>query len=354
MADAVKIEKNDEGTLIVDGVAPNEELEQVLSPREVILQKIAEKRNKIQDAEIAETGYGTDQEPEPKAEASETEHQPARKAEPDGDVEMVTVKVDGVESQIPKDQMIADYQKYAHGANLITEAGKTRKQLDADRAALEEDRRLLRGETDKKNLDVEAETRNTTVTEGSKAIAEAIYDGDPDDVAKVIATTLNAIAAPAQQVAETTPVDTAQIAETVLSRVEVEQSRRAGVKRLDTDYPELVKDDVLFGMVDAETTKIIDAGAVDDKGAPLSPEQIIVKAAGNVDAWRKGLGGTAPQGDGTTEKTLSAREEAKRKLGNLQGSTASGRADIGKEAPKPLTAHQKFLEIKGARPGQDF
>lgn len=353
MADALKIEKNDEGTLIVDGAAPNEELEQVLSPREAVLQKIVENNNKSRAAEIAETGYGTDQ--EPKAEASETEHQPARKAEPSGDVEMVTVKIDGVESQIPKDQMIADYQKHAHGANLITEAGKARKQLDADRAALDEERRLLRGEADKKTLDVEAETRNTTVTEGSKAIAEAIYDGDPDDVAKVLATTLNAIAAPVQQATETTPVDTAQIADTVLSRVEVEQSRRAGVRALETDYPELVKDDVLFGMVDAETNKIIDAGAVDDKGAPLSPEQIIVKAAGNVDTWRKSLtGGAEPQGDGARDKALSAREEAKRKLGNLQGSTASGRADIGKEQPKPLTAHQKFLEIKGARPGQDF
>ena len=353
MADAVKIEKNDDGTLIVEGVAPDEELVQALSPRDTIMQTIVANQNRVRNAEIAETGYGTD--PEPDTDQGKPAGDPEPQPAPDGDVEMVTVKIDGVESQIPKDQMIADYQKHAHGANLITEVGKARKQLDADRAALDEERSLFRGEADKKTLDAEAKTRNNTITEGSKAIAEAIYDGDGEAVAETIAATLNAIAAPASAAIETTPVDTAQIADTVLSRVEVEQSRRAGVEALNTDYPELVKDDVLFGMVDAETNKIIDAGAVDDKGAPLSPKQIIVKAADTVDTWRKGLtGGAKPQGDGTGEEALSAREEAKRKLGNIQGSTASGRADIGREAPKPLTAQQKFLEIKGARPGQNF
>jgi len=287
-----------------------------LSERDKRLAEIAKEYAKSQGMEEQEDPDG---EEEPLPLAAEQEEEPKKPKDdlsglPDylkdlgiyrnesGDY-VTKMKVNGREIEVRADQIKTHLQKDLAGDVKLQEVAAERQRLERERALLEQERaeRLQQSMTQNRPPKLDAEDAKKR----ARALLERVYDGDLDAAAEEFATYLQG-----------SPVDEGKIlaeaerrAMTAIERKEAERKQQAwqssieeGVQVLKTSHPEVMKDPRLFDLVDGETLRIMERQKQGDpEFASLTPKEIIVRAAKEVDGWRKGM--TAPpKTDGTREQ----------------------------------------------------
>jgi len=232
-----------------------------------------------------------------------------------------TLKIDGEEIETPLDTAFRRYQKGAAGDKRLQEANDIRKALEDKQKILDQREQELLERLNQDNPDLSNDDR--------KGLARAIINARIEDDEESLATVLDKITPKVEP-----KIDESLITRTVDERVQagiskIEQQRQSkklldARAKFESDYPELVKDQMLFDMVDRETFKI----GQERPGA--EPSEIITEAAERVKDW---LGKMKPKPP--KKRTVPT--------------PASGRASIGEDEKPPPTLKETINKMRISR-----
>lgn len=282
-----------------------------LTPREIALAAIEEQVEAGREQEM--TGVEPGGEPEPKPEP------PA--AVPDQDQpRMVTVKVDGVEKQVPESEVIASYQKQSFAQQTINDA---KQQADEIRRQAEAELEQAR------NKGGEAVTDEATLERSRKILSAMLEEGDMDSAAEELAALIGSgrsTAAP----------DVDQVAERVreLNRQDdLGRDYQKAKTTFDSQFADINADPELAAICNKRFQEEIAAGKM--------PSEAAVTAGNATREWVNKLTGKTPAPEPVND--LNNRASRKSTIDNI--TPASGRMSSTVAAqdndPKSVIAEMK-------------
>lgn len=299
-------------------VLENQETEDTAKPlteRERLMEEIANRRS-------GESPEETQEEPEQEAETS-----PA----------MVRVKIDGQETDVPLQQVLAQYQKSNAADMRLEEAAKKHRQLAEWEAKLrqyEQDRTQTSDTPKASSTDAPTGVNEDTVAALAKALQ---YDGE-DEVKAALKGVLE------QFKKEASPnkpdIDPSAIASAVEAKLQAkafEQARIAAVQRFNSEFQDIAADPALHALADAETVRLFNDGHSRD------PWEILRQSGENVRAWRGRISNVGASEDHRVEaKRMATRVPTQR---TMRGTLAA--------TEKPETRADVFAEMRRARGQSD-
>lgn len=253
-----------------------------------------------------------------------------------------SVKLDGVESEIPLDQMTRDYQKSATGSKRLTEAAVKAKALDVREKSI-----LLREQQlPEKGVVTPAPPSPEDVQKRAKDFAEALYSGDQETTEKAIADMLTAQAQPLP-VAPATPV------------MSVDDMARSVAEKIDIDSAgkEFAKN---FGNIVANKALMAQADIFADELAieypTLTRTELFQKTGERTQEWIREMAGVSEpiQEPVTPQKTVvkatNMDKRRVRKAQTVQKIPTSGKvAGLGEIETPPQTSSDVIAEMRGQR-----
>lgn len=306
---------------------PEEEMKP-LSQRDEVVQKIREKRDQEIKADMGVTEEVTEEEPEepeveePEGELEEPEEEPEEPKE-----ELVTIKVDGVEQQIPKDKIvemgIRTAQKESAADYRLKQLALKQKELDQREAQVREMLAKHQEEAPKQE-----------VSQRKQEFAKALIE-DEDKAAEMYADSLERVArleAKFNELAESTRANSDFVQE---QRTTSAMSLANLFKR---EFPHLARTRELVMLANEETKRI------QYENPDMSKEEVIIQAGKAVEAdLRSRLGFE----EHTEETEADPARATKRKMPQPIKKVSGKRPP--KEEPKTPTASDIIREMARKR-----
>lgn len=207
---------------------------------------------------------------------------PDQQAVPASDRQMVKVKVDGVEQELPLEEVVKGYQIDAAARKRLEEAALQKKELEQKERELAEREAKLHGNDDG---GVPSGTPDESTVETARALVERLVEGDIDEAVEMLAQVIGGkptAAAPA--------VDESKISEMISqaeAQREYEREMKSAKQLFDSEYGEINKDPHLAKVANDIFAAELQAGKLPTEAA---------KAAGDgTREWLRQLsGGPAP------------------------------------------------------------
>lgn len=262
---------------------------------------------------------------------------------PAPDEEMVTIKVDGVEQQVPASRVqeigIRAMQKELAADARLNEASQRQKQIEEQQAAL----RKREMEVEKVANDLQQRYNHNNAgpskdaqdfKETAKSVLKAIYDDDQDKAADALAQLFQGRqqATPDLQ----TVVRQAEKAARDAARQEyaertAREDHAKAVEAFKKTFPDVASDPRLFDEADRETLK------VKKEHPDWELSKILEEAGKRVVEWKRQFGGSQ------ATQTATARKQS------LDNPQAANVRHAPPPAPKPKTASEKIADMRRAR-----
>lgn len=201
--------------------------------------------------------------------------------EKDG-VMMMKLKVKGEEIEMPLDKVQGIAQKNLYADVRLRNAAETEKSIQArERQVAEREQKLQESLAHPPRKDVEVTTEDVTVD--AKTFIDTLFDGSREEAIEKAAQFLaHKNTAPVDQDAlmkRVSEVASAQVLNEIRQRENVQRqqsfdtSLQRGLREVESRFPQLVQDDVLFDLVDRRTESISNANP------NMSPEEVMIQAA---------------------------------------------------------------------------
>lgn len=290
------------------------------SRRELAMEDLAAKR--LLDLE-AETGHSFEEREELAADDRETGTPAERK---------LTVKVDGKEMSIGEAELVRGYQKDATASLRLEEAAQARKDLEAERAQLAEERaeieRMRAGGTAQPDPAPDGDSQATPI--GEDADAKKIYDdlvsGDEEAAVKAIEKLTKG--------RQTEAIPPEQIAARVRQQIAWEDAQR----RFAEDFTDISADELLR-QIASNTLK-------ETLKTSQSYDQAFREAGERTRAWARKVGGRSAQGDGGQRPEppgLAEKQSRKERIDNptVIDARAGGKPKEQVESPTDVIAQMR-------------
>jgi len=318
--------------------------------RQALMDEIARKTREERQERLGEPEPEPAAEPEAEAEAEpeaepepEPEPEPEAERQPEPDDEMVTIKVDGVEQQVPASRVreigIRAMQKELAADARLNEASQRQKQIEEQQAAL----RKREMEIEKVANDLQQRYNHNNAgpskdaqdfKETAKSVLKAIYDDDQDNAADALAQLFQGRqqATPDLQ----TVVRQAEKAARDAARQEyaerkAREDHAKAVEAFKKTFPDVASDPRLFDEADRETLK------VKQEHPDWELPQILEEAGKRVVKWKRQFGGSQ------VTQTATARKQS------LDNPQAANVRHAPPPAQKPKTASEKIADMRRAR-----
>lgn len=259
--------------------------------------------------------------------------------EGEGDEDLVTIVVDGVEKQVPRDQV------YEHGIRALQKESAADKRLaeaaEKMKAATEYERRVqqqvesqLRTQQ-KKDNDGEplSKKQDEEIRAKARKIIDKILDGNEDEAAAALAEAMSG------RGNSTPSIDQNTLAKEVAQKVQRDMDAQAGIAALNEQYAHIAQDTQLWNMADQETLK------VQAEHPDWKPSKVILEAAKRVDSWVKSVGGGQTKSSDTPAPT--GKQERKRTTEKLR--TAASAKVPAEPEKRPPTRSEVVANMRKRR-----
>ncbi len=285
--DTQGLDSMDEAGSEAGAAAAEEQADRPLSPREIALQSIEEQVEAGREQELAGT---------PEA-AAQPESQPA--AVPDQDQpRMVTVKVDGVEKQVPESEVIASYQKQDFAQQTINNAKQQAAEIIRQ---AEQELEAARGKGG------EAVTDEAVLERSHKILSAMLEEGDINSAAEELAALISGGRSKAPDVNEV-----AQRVREIQREEDLETDYQTAKTTFDSQFADINADPDLAAICNKRFKEELAAGK--------RPSEAAVTAGNATRAWIAKLSGkTEPP----PVNDLNRRAERKQTIETI--TPASGR-----------------------------
>lgn len=284
-----------------DAAAEPETVEQPASnPRDEMMNHIIDQREQMQQEESNDSESST---------------------EP----EVLTVKVDGIEQQIPIDQARATIQKNMAADKRLNDAALMQQQLQQwEQRLAEKEQQLQQAPPPSMEGDTQVKLQ---------AAVDALYDGDTDDAVKALSEVIGGRTTATLNPDEISQKATEQVMQTLAKR-EFDAERDRGVDLFKSEYADIASDPHLWNMTDQKTVELM------TQHPEWSPTQIINEAGRQTRQWVQQLSG---------QPTTPNRAERKSQLQSLPRSTGSVAYQPPAQNTGPSTPQQVIADMKQAR-----
>ena len=313
-----------------DGVVGNEVVVPVLA-RDTMIDDIAKRRNEEVVLEAQGTFPPDDEESAGDEVLTDTEELEDK---------LVDLKVDGEIIQKPQSEVeaeggVVNLQKKLSLETRMFNLAEERKAFEAEKEALRvrRDEIALQQEAAKREQKEPVEDVDESAI--AKKLAESVYSGDEEDVLAAVTELIQTVRKPAEQ-SEPERVDPNAIATDVEQRLTFKASVNEGRKVFDTDYAHIANDPRLKGMANEATARMMK-----DPKNTLTPKEIIVKAAEEVDGWVRQF-----QPEPKPPSELEQRRQRKKSIDNIPAAQGKKVASTGHKAK---TQAEIFEEMKAGR-----
>jgi hypothetical protein len=309
--------------------------------RNSLVEDIARKAREERAAQRGETLEPEAETPEPEVEAAEPEVEaPEPEVETETPAEeLITIKVDGKEQQVPiskvRDIGVRALQKELAADARLNEAAQRAKELE------ERENQIKQREMLARDLELRYKQDNAGPPKGAqdfketaKKVLNAIYDDDQDKAADAL-TQLFAGRQSATPDVDTVVRQAAQAArEAARQEYEERKAREDHVKAVEAfkqTFPDIVSDQRLFDQADRETL------VVKKEHPDWALPQILEEAGKRVSEWKRHFGGSE-----VTQKATARKQ-------SLDNPSSASVRHSPPPAQEPKTASQTIAEMRKAR-----
>lgn len=296
------------------GAAQEKTEERPLSPREEAMNRIIE----MQEQATEEEEQATEEE----VQALEAQEPPAKPEPQSAEPGTLTVKVDGIETEIPIEQAKSVIQKNLAADKRLNDAALKQKQLN------DWEQQLVQREQALQSPPVApVETPPGDTKELIQTAVDKLYDGNTDEA-------VDALGKLIEGRGNTTPVNPEQIVQQAVSEMtqqarkqEYQKELTQGQQKFATEFNDIASDPILFNVADDLTLQLI------PQHPDWTPTQVIMEAGRQTREWANKLRGNS---NGT-----SRRAERKAQLQSLPRSNGS----MAYQPPKPDNEPQTPTDI---------
>lgn len=301
-AEAIPQDAEAEQVTPADSMPAQQPEEPVPTPRETMMNHIIEKREQ----------YGDELPDDP---------------EPVSEPQSLTVKIDGIEQQIPIDQAKATIQKNMAADKRLNDAVLKQQQLQQWEQRLQQQEQQLQHPVNSPD----PSTHGEDTKEKLQAAVDALYDGDTDDAVKALSEVIG------RNTATLTPDQISQQAtEQVLKNLQQQKFNEEvaeGNRTFKTEFSDIANDPILHNMADQKTIELMTIHQ------DWSPTQIIKEAGRQTREWVKNL----------TGQSSPTRAERKQQLQDMPRSTGSVAYQPPAPSEGPKTPQQVISAMRNAR-----
>ena len=284
------------------------------------------------DAGGKEAADGTESETEEQEETqAETVQLPANLADKieirDGKPVLKT-KVNGKVEYKDLEAVVRDLQKYEAGDARLREAAEAKRQVDAERAEFERQKKTtvqLPPGADEQDLDL-------------KSLTKTLLGGTEEEIEAGLKTLVTKVRTPSKA-ASVDPAELARQIRPIMQAEDFEADRLYGNEQLPIQYPDVYNDPELLAVANVKTAKL------HEEHPDWKPSRIILEAAKQAIEWRDSLkAAPAP---------LANRQGRKERLTSIPGGR-SARTTGGGKAPPPTRsqAQTSYVEQLKKQRGQ--
>lgn len=266
--DATGITEEQQGTAATDD---GQQQTAVMSPREAAMAAIEEQvaRQREEEEVAALEGAAPAEVPARQAGASDAPSDGQQQAAPEttDPPRMLTVKIDGVETQLPEAEVIKGFQKDAAASRRLEEAAQRLKEIEERERAVAEKEQATQAPA------AAAQVQDHDPAELARKILDGFVEGNLEEAAQALA---EALAVKARQ--DATPVvDASQVAEIVqqqLNATELEHDYQKAKEMFDTTYGDINQNPRLAQMCNSIYFEHLDAGKRPSEAAKLAGEEV--------------------------------------------------------------------------------
>lgn len=325
-------------------------------PRQALYEQIAAKRREREAARQAEAApeEAPEETPEVGAETeTETETPAATPQAPvyerDGQW-FARRKVDGVEEEVPLEQVLAAHQKTVAADRRLEEAARARQALDQARAEIMQREQALRALEGQVREQQHAQVRTQT-QELVRQYHEALMEGDTEK-ASTMWSQIQPAAGPTPAPAQITPEVVDNITNAAVARFKQNTWLGSEMKArewLNTEHADITQDARLMQIASNEAETILrDRIAEGRRRDPhfsahdVDPMEVYRSAVANTKDWLKKTSGSATSG-------FEARHERKRSATSKTAPGNSQRAQLRDNTPRGKTNAEKIADMRKAR-----
>lgn len=323
-------------------------------PRQALYEQIAAKRREREAARQAEAPAesASEEGPEAAPEVAAEAETPAAKPQPpvyerDGHW-FARRKVDGVEEEVPLDQVLAAHQKTVAADRRLEEAARARQELEQARAEILQREQALRTWEGNVREQQHAQVRSQT-QDLVRQYHEALMEGDTE-AASNLWSRIQPVAGPAP--AQITPQVVDNITNAAVARFKQTTWLGNEMKArewLNAEHADITQDARLMQIASNEAETILrDRIAEGRRRDPsysahdVDPMDVYKSAVANTKDWLKKTSGSATSG-------FEARHERKRSATSKTAPGNSQRAQLRDNTPRSKTNAEKIADMRKAR-----
>jgi hypothetical protein len=257
-----------------------------------------------------EAASGTEsEEQEQQAETVELPAGLAEKIEIRDGKPVIKTKVNGKVEYKDLDAVVRDLQKYEAGDARLREAAEAKRQVDAERAEFERQKKTtvqLPPGADEEDLDL-------------KSLTKTLLGGTEEEIEEGLKKLVSKVQTPSKA-ASVDPKELARQIRPIMQAEDFEADRLYGNEQLPIQYPDVYNDPELLAVANVKTAKLF------EEHPDWKPSRIILEAAKQATEWRDGLkAAPAP---------LANRQGRKERLASIPGGR-SARTTGGSKTPPP-------------------
>lgn len=321
------------------------------SPRELAMEAL-ENRHQQQMAES--NGYELLGEPEPAPPPADPEPPAAQLAAqladpPAAPAEVpstVRVKVDGVETEVPFDEVVRQYQKNSSADKRLNEATRLLREAQeaqAQRLLLEQQEAQLRAQQAATPPPNTAAPAAPPVDESGKEFLKALFEGDEENALTALQKVIGGRQQPATPAAPTLDID--QIANAVSAQVQQKFAVESALAQNQRDYPELYSDPDMEALALTKIHRLREQTGSDF----FTALDTVSKDMANKFGWAASAAAGRPAEPApTTSSARTAKLEQKRSIDNVASiNTKTTTTEQQPENPSDVIAAMKAARAGG-------
>jgi hypothetical protein len=289
-----------------------------------------EGEEETQGDEINQNNEDIEGDPLNEEEGNEGEEEPeveeVEDAEEVEEEELVTIKVDGEELQVPKAKVyergIQALQKQESADKKLEEANRRIREADLYEQSIRQKVEASMRSAQEQNQDAPlSNEQDVDIKAAAKRAVALILDGEEDEAAEILAEQMG-------RGKSATPVDVDTIVAQTEARVQQRIAYNKAVESFKSQYKDIAQDRFLWAKADAETN------VVHAEHPDWDLEQVILEAGKRVQDWVDSLsGGKGESANQEVEQSRNRKREQKRTTENLK--SANARKQARQKAPPP-------------------
>jgi hypothetical protein len=320
------------------------------SPRELAMEAL-ETRHQQQMAESNGYELPVDEPAEPEPAPAPAEQLAAQLADPPAAVTeapaTVRVKVDGVETDVPLDEVVRQYQKNSSADKRLNEATRLLREAQeaqAQRLLLEQQEAQLRAQQAATTATPNPATTDTPpVDESGKEFLKALFEGDEENALTALQKVIGGRQQPATAAAPTLDID--QIANAVTQQVQQKFAVESALAQNQRDYPELYSDPDMEALALTKIHRLREQNGSDF----FTALDTVSKDMANKFGWAASTAAGRPAEPApTTSSARTAKLEQKRSIDNVASvNTKTTTTEQQPENPSDVIAAMKAARAGG-------